>query len=117
MRSVSIILLLFLMNCHGTPKIDGFDPTKWQSSKVCSEYRINGAVVLESNEHKLQGMIQKEIESLLGKSPRLELGKRSEQFFKYPITKNCDDSTANTSLSFRFDALGRVKEVQILLED
>ena len=86
-------------------------------SKVCDKDRIEAAKLLEANEQKLQGFIQKEIEELLGVDRRLELGRRNGQFFYYPITIDCADSIPNTSLSLMFDALGRVKEVQVVLVD
>ena len=111
------ISLFFLTACYSPPVVEGFDSEKWKTSAPCSNYRIEAANLLEQNEIILQGEIQKEIEEMLGKTPRHELGKRSEQFFFYPITVDCGDSIANTSLSLRFDALGRVKEIQVVLED
>ena len=114
---LSLLNLAILCSCYALPEIEGFDQEKWKIAEPCSEYRIEAASLLEQNEPVLQGEIQKEIEYLLGKSPRHELGKRSEQFFFYPVTVDCGDSIPNTSLSLRFDALGRVKEVQVVLED
>ena len=113
----SLLSFTILCSCYAVPKIEGFDQDKWKSAKVCSDYKIEAAELLVANELTLQGEIQKEIEEMLGKTQKHELGKRSEQFFFYPITVDCGDSIPNTSLSLRFDALGRVKEVQLVLED
>ena len=114
--NLTFLFIVILCSCYSIPEIDGFDSEKWKASDVCSDYRIQAAELLEANEQKIQGLIQKEIQELLGVNRRHELDKRNEQFFYYPITVDCGDSIPNTSLSFRFDALGRVKEVQLILE-
>jgi len=118
MRIKTIYLLLpVLVSCYSVPKVDGFDSTKWKTSAVCSDHKIQAAKLLEANESELQGFIQKEIDDLLGVDRKHQLGKRNGQFFLYPITVDCGDSIPNTSLSLMFDALGRVKEVQVVLVD
>ena len=111
------LFLVILCSCYSVPEIEGFDSEKWKASKVCSDYRTEAAKLLEANEQNLQGFIQKEIDQLLGVDRQHELDKRNGQFFLYPITVNCRDSIPNTSLSLMFDALGRVKEVQVVLVD
>lgn len=109
--------LIVLTGCFSLPKIEGFDSKKWKTSAVCSDYRIKTAHLLEANELELQGFIQKEIDDLLGSNYRHELEKRNEQFFYYPVTVNCGDTIPDTSLLLCFDALGRVKEVLVVLVD
>jgi len=111
------LLLLLLTSCYSPPQIDGFDQTKWKNSEPCSAYRIETADFLEVHESELQGFIQKEIDDFLGNNRKHQLDKRNGQFFLYPITVDCGDSIPNTSLSLMFDALGRVKEVQVVLVD
>jgi len=49
-------------------------------------------------------------------APKHELHGRNEKFFFYPLKKDCPDSSENQSLFLRFDALGRTKEVLIVLD-
>lgn len=117
--SVKLLALLsvFFCSCYSRPQIDGFDADRWNASSPCTTYRIETADFLEAHESELQGFIQKEIDALLGNNRKHQLGKRNGQFFLYPITVDCGDSIPNTSLSLLFDALGRVKEVQVVLVD
>jgi len=111
------LLLVFFYSCYSPPQIDGFDGEKWKASEPCSFYRIETAAFLEAHELDLQGFIQKEMDDFLGINRKHQLGSRNSQFFLYPITIDCGDSIPNTSLSLMFDALGRVKEVQVVLVD
>jgi len=111
------LLLVILCSCYSVPEIEGFDSDKWKASTICSDYRTETANLLEKNEQQLQGFIQKEIDELLGVDRQHQLDKRNGQFFLYPVTVSCADSIPNTSLSLMFDALGRVKEVQVVLVD
>jgi len=68
------------------------------------------------NEPALLSATQPDIEALLGVAPKHELHGRNEKFFFYPLKKDCPDSSENQSLFLRFDALGRTKEVLIVLD-
>lgn len=111
-----LILLLISVSCSSKVEIPGLDTEKWQNAEVCSEYRIEGARILEANEEFLFGLTQVELATLLGSAPKHQLSSRSEKFYFYPITEGCD-SLENTALQFRFDALGRAKEVMVVLTD
>jgi len=109
-----VIGLLTLVGCHSTPELEGFSTEEWDKATLCSEERNKLAHKLEQQEHKLLGKVQTDIEALLGVAPRHELSSRNEKFFYYPINKNCDKPAQ--SLLVRFDALGRVKEVLVVLD-
>ena len=70
---IFILLLVIFSSCYSIPEIHGFDAEKWRNSKVCSNYRIEGAKLLEANERNLQGFIQKEIDELLGVQDGLKM--------------------------------------------
>ena len=107
------LLVVISFGCQPTVEIAGLDVDKWKDSAPCDDYRITGANLILDNEDALLGITQRDIEGIFGTSPRHELGKRSEKFFYYPITINCD-SIPNQSLQFRFDALARTKEILIV---
>lgn len=108
--------MLLLASCTSAPQIEGFNKDAWTASALCSEERIALARLVMDNEEKLLSYTQPEVEALLGSAPRHELHGRNEKFFFYPIAKNCPDSVPDQSLFVRFDALGRAKEVLILLD-
>ena len=112
--SASLIFIV-LISCQSKKRIEGFDSEIWKNSAVCSEERISLAELIESNEEQLLSLTQPEIEELLGPAPRHELFNRNEKFFYYPIEKDCGNDD-NRSLFFRFDALGRTKEVIIVFD-
>ena len=117
MRSKLLVVLAILVaSCTNKVEIPGLDLEKWQQAANCSEYRITGAEVLIQNEAKLIGLTQVDLAALLGSAPRHQLGSRSEKFYFYPISEGCD-SLESKALQFRFDALGRAKEVMIVLTD
>jgi hypothetical protein len=111
----SFIALSILTSCGPSISIEGFDKDVWQSAPVCSEERIALAMLVEANETDLLSATQPQIEALLGPAPRHELFNRNEKFFYYPIEKDCQGSQ-DRSLFFRFDALGRAKEVIIIFD-
>lgn len=104
-----------MLSCQSDPIIEGFDSDKWKSATICSDERIQLAELIEANEAKLLSFTQPEIEALLGPAPRHELFNRNEKFFYYPIQKDCEGAV-DRSLFFRFDALGRTKEVIIVFD-
>lgn len=108
-------ILVVLISCQPKKRIEGFNSEIWKNSAVCSEERISLAELIESNEEKLLSLTQPDIEELLGPAPRHELFNRNEKFFYYPIEKDCGNGN-NRSLFFRFDALGRTKEVIIVFD-
>lgn len=111
------LLLLIITSCNSSPEIPGLDLDKWNSSEVCSDYRIEGAEIIEANEEVLLSLTQAEIEGLFGVVPRHQLWNRNEKFFYYPVTKDCSEGVEDTNLFIRFDALGRAKEVLVLIDD
>ncbi len=118
MRTSFLLASLLLFSaCTSSVEIPGLDIEKWNSSEVCSDYRINGATLIEANDEVLLSLTQADIESIFGVAPRHQLWNRNEKFFYYPVTKDCGEGISNTSLFIRFDALGRAKEVLVLLDD
>jgi hypothetical protein len=114
--SILALVLLVISACQKSPNVPGFDTDKWKAAAVCSNERMDLAEVIVKNEASLLSATQPDIEALLGVAPKHELHGRNEKFFYYPISKDCLDSTENQSLFLRFDALGRVKEVLIVLD-
>lgn len=109
------VALLLFSACSNRVEIPGLDMEKWKSAPPCSELRVSGAEAIQANEEALLGVLQRDLDRVLGTAPRHELGRRSEKFFYYPISKQCD-SIPDQSLQIRFDALARVKEVMIVLD-
>jgi hypothetical protein len=115
-RFLTLFSIIFVLSsCNSGPSIEGFDSEKWRSTEICSDERVALAELIEANEKKLLSYTQPDIEALLGLAPRHELFNRNEKFFYYPIQKGCEGSV-DRSLFFRFDALGRTKEVIIIFD-
>ena len=112
----SLFTVIILVSCSGRKELSGFESTKWQEADPCSETRITLANEIEIRSKEIVGFTQVDIETLLGKAPRHQLGSRNEKQFYYPVTVDCEDGKENTSLYILFDALGRTKEVQVILD-
>ena len=115
-KSLIVFTSILFLGCGSKVEIPNLDFEEWRNSKICTEYRIQGALRMQEEEDHFLNIIQPTIENILGKTSKHELSKRSEKFFYYPISLNCSDSIPNQSLLFRFDALGRVKEVLVVLD-
>jgi len=111
-----VLLLSLISACRQDPSVPGFDTEKWKAAAVCSDERMVLAEIIVKNEAALISATQPDIEALLGVAPKHELHGRNEKFFYYPLTKDCGNSTSNQSLFLRFDALGRAKEIMIILD-
>jgi hypothetical protein len=112
--NILIIQIVLLYSCYQVPTIQGWDPSRWSAMKEnCEMDRIDLAEnILMVNKANLLGVTQNNIENLLGNPDRHELYDRNQKFFYYSL-----DCEKGKELSIRFDALGRVKELQILLLD
>jgi hypothetical protein len=108
------LLLSLLSGCYKSPVIVGFDSARWRESVVCAAYRLEGAMFLAANKTQMQGLSQNEIINLLG-TGRHQLDERNEKYFYYTLTRDCADKP-NQSLEVRFDAVGRVRDVQVILD-
>ena len=107
---MSLLLLIGLLGCYQTPKIEGFDSEKWMRSlDVCDDYRSESTKLLIKMKSELLSKNQNEIRAFLGNASRHQLFDRNQKFFFYQL-----DCKNNKELSVRFDALGRVKEMQII---
>ena len=96
--------------CYSPPAIEGFSSDKWENALTeCDGYRISGADSILKNKEQLLLKNQNEIRELLGAPARHQLFSRNQKFFFYEL-----DCKKTTELSIRFDALGRVKELQVL---
>lgn len=113
MRILFLIPLTICLSCYKAPQIDGFDTQAWKESISCDQNRLDEANVLLANEQKLLSANQNEVQELLGNPDEHELYSRNQKFFYYNLSPKCD-SIPGQRLSIRFDALGRVNEIQII---
>lgn len=112
MRTSLIVFSALLYSCYSTPTIEGFDPEEWNQEINCESNRLGSARLLLTHEEELLALNQNEITALLGKPDEHELYDRNQKFFYFNLTEKCD-SLPIQRLSFRFDALGRVNEINI----
>ena len=113
MRIAFLIPLISFMSCYQAPQIDGFDKQTWKQEISCNQDRLAEANILIKNDSLLLSANQNEIQELLGNPDEHELYSRNQKFFYYNLKPTCD-SVPGQRLSIRFDALGRVNEVQII---
>lgn len=119
-NSLFILSLLLLSSCYKTLTIDGFDKERWINYKSdCSTYRIDIANLIIKNQDVLLKGTQNEVESLLGKAAEHELYERNQKFFHYRLTPPdaCGEQETVKYLSVRFNAIGRVNLVQVMLRE
>lgn len=116
MRSALFALPLLLFSCYQAPKIEGFKKESWEKPISCEQNRMEAAKVLLQNEQILLSANQNEISELLGDPDEHELYGRNQKFFYYNLMLFCDSLPAQR-LSIRFDALGRLKEMNIFVVD
>ena len=107
--------MIFLFACYGVPHVPGFDQAKWNREISCKQDRLDQAQLLTNHSNLLLSSSQNEITNLLGEPDEHELYNRNEKFFFYDLTMSCDSLTYKR-LSLRFDALGRMKEIMIIVE-
>jgi hypothetical protein len=112
MKKIFIIkvILLSLVSCYQSPKLDGWVQNDWTAMTIdCDQNRhAMVTIVLLPQQKKILGKNQNEIEKLLGNPDRHQLYDRNQKFFYYKM--DCENEK---ELSVRFDALGRVKEIQV----
>ena len=119
-NSLFIFGLLLLSSCYKTLTIDGFDKEHWVNYKSdCSTYRLDISDLIIKNQDILLKGTQNEVESLLGKAGEHELYERNQKFFHYRLTPpdTCDRYETVKYLSVRFNAIGRVNLVQVMLRE
>ncbi len=110
----NLILLLFVSSlfwgCYKTPEIEGFKTSGWKESlNNCDGYRMQSVNLIKGSEGDLVGKNQNEIKKLLGGPSKHELYDRNQKFFNYYL--DCDKTK---ELVIRFNALGRVQEIQVI---
>lgn len=107
------ILLVSISSCYQAPVIEDFDKDAWIAEpENCSGYRLAVAeeiMVSKDKQNKLLTRNQNEIKNLFGEPDKHQLFNRNQKFFFYKL-----DCEQRKELSIRFDALGRVKELQII---
>jgi len=113
MRFTLLIPLAFCLSCYTTPQVEGFDRQAWESAVSCDDDRLSEGRVLLAHEEQLLSSNQNEIQALLGSPSEHELYSRNQKFFYYDLRPVCD-TLPGQRLSIRFDALGRVNEIQII---
>ncbi len=103
-----VALIWIASSCYSTPEIPGFNTKKWLAfNEDCSDYRlIEGSELILEHEELLLSYGQNEITNTLGPPSRHELFNRNQKFFFYDL-----DCLEKETLRFRFDALGRLKEI------
>jgi hypothetical protein len=116
MKSVLLALPLLFFSCYQAPKIEGFSKESWQQAMDCEHSRLEEARTLLDHESYLLSANQNEIKALLGDPDEHELYGRNQKFFYYDLVSNCDSLPAQR-LSLRFDALGRLKELNVFFDD
>ncbi|MDH5608302.1 MAG: hypothetical protein OEY56_02380 [Cyclobacteriaceae bacterium] len=111
MRLIRLLFLFTLSGCYQAPLIENFDAVKWQIALTdCTDYRrIEAAPLLVAQKEAILSATQNQVTELLGAPDRHQLYDRNQKFFYY--TLDCDGTK---ELSLRFDALGRVKEIQVV---
>lgn len=110
-----LLLTISLSACYSIPEIEGFDKDVWQSEMSCDTNRLAMVQLLISQQEKLLGEGQAEIQQLLGAPDEHELYNRNQKFFYYNLTPptGCENRSFRR-LSVKFDALDRVKEVMVI---
>lgn len=113
MKCPILLMSIILTSCYQTPQIEGFDQSAWEKPISCQDHRLTEGKILLANETTLLESNQNEIQKLLGNPDEHELYSRNQKFFYYDLSPKCD-SLPRRRLALRFDALGRVNEVNII---
>ena len=111
MKYLNLLLLVLLFtSCYQPPKIDGFDTDQWSAALTeCTDYRIVTIEhLVKEQEEKILSLNQNEVSNLFGNPSQHQLYNRNQKFFYYQL--DCENTKR---LALRFDALGRVKEIQV----
>jgi hypothetical protein len=105
-----MFLTVLVVSCYSPPTIRGFDPSLWEMAlEECNDYRMEASrQYFTGSQSSILTLNQNELQELLGNAKHHELFSRNQKFFYYQL--DCDNTQR---LSVRFDALGRVKEVNI----
>ena len=110
MKVLVSFVVLFLVGCYGTPKVEGFDSQRWKTSLAnCDDYRLQHVDLLLQQAEDLKGTGQNGMQQMLGKPTRHELYQRNQKFFYYDL--NCGAAGPEEQLRIRFDALGNLREM------
>lgn len=111
LKFIKPMILTVLSACYQAPNLEGWDATRWNGMALdCENDRVELAKnIVIPQQRKLLGKNQNEIDKLLGAADRHELYERNQKFFYYRL-----DCINKQELSVRFDALGRVKEIQVI---
>lgn len=109
-KLVLVISTTILIGCYQAPNLKDFDQEKWEKAITeCTNYRLVAAKdLIDLQRQMILGLNQNEITKLFGNPTQHLLHSRNQKFFFYQL--DCDNTKR---LSLRFDALGRVKEIQI----
>lgn len=112
----ALALVVFLFACNpAKPVIPGFDAKQWEVGRNgCQSIRADQVLLLTKNKPLLLAQPESGIISVLGKPDLIELYKRNQKMFLYFLSpsKECGDSLATPeTLTIRFNAMGRAKEI------
>lgn len=100
------------------PELRSIDVAAWKNDKKgCDGIRASAINDLKEQKDKLLGLREMQIIDLLGKPDQNELYKRNQKFFYYNLHAGMDcpqhESSSNSRLAIRFNAVGLAKEVNI----
>ena len=114
------LLIIAFASCNKSVDIPGFNEDAWKHDRLgCEGIRYQMSNNLNNIKEQLKGLDLDEIESVLGKPDKIELGRRNQKYFIYAISpsQSCKlsaDTIENKELSIRFNAIGLAYEVIIL---
>lgn len=109
-RAFGVGLIFSLFSCSSPPSIDGFNANEWNLAiQNCTTYRMETVQLVVEAKNELVGLSQQDVQGLLGKPEEQKLFDRHQKFLLYPLS--CQNKQ---SLSIRLDALGRVREIQVI---
>lgn len=112
----ALALLFMLMSCNpAKPVVPGFNAKIWEDGRNgCQPTRKDQIKIINDNKELLLAQPESGIISVLGKPDLIELYKRNQKMFLYFLTPSsgCGDTrTTPETLTIRFNAMGRAKEI------
>jgi hypothetical protein len=119
---IAPLITIFFISCSSDQSDISFDSTAWKKDlSGCKSDRLTLKTDLENIRLQLPGKKETNIRKLFGKPDAEELLERSQKIYVYYLTPGpkcglAPDSTRTTALAVRFDALGNVREANLITE-